>query len=42
MQSLIPYAKLYVYNGGHLGLMTHARELAGVIKQLLEESFKGT
>jgi len=35
MQGLIPRANLYVYNGSHLGLMTNAKELAGVIEQFL-------
>jgi pimeloyl-ACP methyl ester carboxylesterase len=35
MQCLIPHAQLYVYNGGHLGLMTHAEELATVIELFL-------
>ena len=35
MQSLIPHAKLYIYNGGHMGLMTNAKVLAGVIEQFL-------
>ncbi len=37
MQNLIPHAQLYVYNGGHLGLMTHAKELTGVIEQFVIE-----
>ena len=35
MQCLIPNAQLYVYDGGHLGLMTHAEELASVIDTFL-------
>ncbi len=35
LYNLIPQAQLYVYNGGHLGLMTHAEELAGVIECFL-------
>ena len=35
MQRLIPHAQLYVYNGGHLGLITHAEELASVIDTFL-------
>jgi len=35
MQRLIPHAQLYVYNGGHLGLITHAEELASVIDKFL-------
>lgn len=36
MHHLIPRAQLYVYKGGHLGLITHAQELAGVIDQFLQ------
>ena len=35
MQRLIPHAQLYVYIGGHLGLITHAEELASVIDTFL-------
>ncbi len=35
MQHLIPYSKLHVYNGGHLGLLTNAQELAHLIEQFL-------
>jgi poly(3-hydroxyalkanoate) depolymerase len=35
MHRLIPHAKLHVYHGGHLGLLTHARELARVSEQFL-------
>jgi poly(3-hydroxyalkanoate) depolymerase len=35
MHNLISQSQLYVYNGGHLGLMTHAKELAGVIELFL-------
>jgi poly(3-hydroxyalkanoate) depolymerase len=35
MQKLIPHSKLYIYHGGHLGLLTHARELAPLIEQFL-------
>lgn len=35
MQRLIPRSKLYVYHGGHLGLLTHAQELVPVIEQFL-------
>jgi poly(3-hydroxyalkanoate) depolymerase len=35
MQCLIPHSKLHVYNGGHLGVLTHAEELARVIEQFL-------
>ena len=39
MQCLIPNAQLYVYDGGHLGLITHAEELAGVIDKFLQLLF---
>ncbi len=35
MYRLIPHAHLYIYKGGHLGLITHARELAGVVDTFL-------
>ncbi len=35
MHNLVPNSKLYIYQGGHLGLITHARELAGVIDTFL-------
>jgi poly(3-hydroxyalkanoate) depolymerase len=35
MQLLIPHSKLYIYHGGHLGLLTHAKELAPLIEQFL-------
>lgn len=35
MQRLIPHASLYLYHGGHLGLLTHARELGKVIERFL-------
>jgi poly(3-hydroxyalkanoate) depolymerase len=35
MRLLIPRAKLHVYHGGHLGLLTHAKELAVVVEQFL-------
>ena len=35
MHSLIPHAQLYIYKGGHLGLITHAEELARVINKFL-------
>ena len=28
MKKLIPRSKLYIFNGGHMGLLTHAKELA--------------
>ena len=35
MHHLIPNSKLYIYNGGHLGLMTHAKELMALIEEFL-------
>ena len=35
MQRLIPRAKLYIFSGGHMGLLTHTRELAYVVEQFL-------
>jgi pimeloyl-ACP methyl ester carboxylesterase len=35
MQGLIPRSKLHVYNGGHMGLLTHKKELARVVEQFL-------
>jgi poly(3-hydroxyalkanoate) depolymerase len=35
MHQLIPNSKLYIYNGGHLGLMTHAQELMALIEEFL-------
>ena len=35
MHRLIPYAKLYIFHDGHLGLGTSARELAQVVDQFL-------
>jgi pimeloyl-ACP methyl ester carboxylesterase len=35
MQKLIPGAKLYLYNGGHMGLLTRKKELAHVVEQFL-------
>ena len=35
MQKLIPRSKLYIFHGGHLGLITHARELVPLIEQFL-------
>jgi poly(3-hydroxyalkanoate) depolymerase len=37
MQRLIPHAELHVYNGGHLGVLTHADELARVVEQFLAQ-----
>jgi pimeloyl-ACP methyl ester carboxylesterase len=35
LQYLIPRAKVYVYKGGHLGLVANAQELAGIIERFL-------
>jgi len=35
MHHLIPYSKLHIYNGGHLGLLTHATELTNLIEEFL-------
>jgi len=35
MHRLIPNSKLHIYNGGHLGLMTHAEELMALIEEFL-------
>ena len=35
MHQLIPYSKLYIYHGGHLGLVTHARKLTPHIEDVL-------
>jgi poly(3-hydroxyalkanoate) depolymerase len=35
MEKLIPNATLHTYHGGHLGLLTHARELGKVIERFL-------
>src|SRR5262249_25564249 len=37
MQRLIPDARLHVFRGGHLGLLTQARELVPVVAQFLVE-----
>jgi len=37
MRALIPGARLHVYHGGHLGLVTEAAELAPVIEDFLTE-----
>jgi len=36
MARLIPDARLHLYEGGHLGLLTEARELAPVIEEFLD------
>ena len=35
MHRLIPHAKLHIYHGGHLGLLTHAKELIALIEEFL-------
>ena len=35
MRFLILHSRLHIYHGGHLGLLTHAQELARVIEQFL-------
>ena len=35
MHRLIPHAKLHIYHGGHLGLLTHAKELTTLIEDFL-------
>jgi len=35
MQYLIPRSKLHIYDGGHVGVLTHAEELSRVIEQFL-------
>ncbi len=35
MHHLIPNSKLHIYHGGHLGLITHARELTALIEEFL-------
>jgi len=35
IQMLIPRSKLYIFHGGHLGLLTHAKELVPLIGQFL-------
>ena len=34
---LIPHARLHVYHGGHLGILTEADELAPVVEAFLDE-----
>jgi poly(3-hydroxyalkanoate) depolymerase len=36
MQMLIPHSKLYIFHGGHLGLLTHVKELVPRIEHFLE------
>ncbi len=35
MRGLIPHSQLYLYNGGHMGMLTHTSELANVVEQFL-------
>jgi pimeloyl-ACP methyl ester carboxylesterase len=35
MQMLIPHSKLYIFHGGHLGLLTHVKELVPRIEHFL-------
>jgi len=35
---LIPHARLHVFHGGHLGILTEADELAPVVEEFLDES----
>jgi len=37
MRRLIPDARLHVFNGGHLGLLTQAHELAPIVARFLAE-----
>jgi hypothetical protein len=37
MRALIPAARLHVYHGGHLGLVTEAATLAPVVEDFLTE-----
>ena len=37
---LIPDARLHVYRGGHLGILTEAGELAPVIEDFLTEELR--
>jgi hypothetical protein len=41
MARLIPGAQLHVYRGGHLALVTEARELAPVVERFLDEPEPG-
>ena len=40
MARLIPHARLHVYHGGHLGILTEADELAPVIERFLTEEHR--
>jgi poly(3-hydroxyalkanoate) depolymerase len=35
MHRLIPRSQLYLFKGGHMGLLTHCKELASVVEQFL-------
>jgi pimeloyl-ACP methyl ester carboxylesterase len=35
MKALIPRSQLYLYKGGHMGLLTHCKELASVVERFL-------
>jgi pimeloyl-ACP methyl ester carboxylesterase len=35
MRRLLPHAELHVYNGGHLGLLTEASQLAPIVDRFL-------
>jgi hypothetical protein len=35
MHLLIPHARLHVFDGGHLGLVTEATEIAPVVDEFL-------
>jgi len=41
MHRLIPDSRLYVYHGGHLGLVTEAAQLAPVVNQFLAAPLEG-
>jgi pimeloyl-ACP methyl ester carboxylesterase len=41
MHLLIPHARLHVYEGGHLGLVTEAAELAPVVDEFLAAPDRG-
>lgn len=40
MHALLPNSQLHVYDGGHLGLMTQADHLAGVVQRFLRHRFQ--
>jgi pimeloyl-ACP methyl ester carboxylesterase len=41
LHQLIPRSELYLYNDGHLGLLTSAGELAPVVRRFLGEEMVG-